>query len=103
MTDSDRAMLKSTFYSITTSTGQVLTCTVPSYPTAKDFIKVLDKRLGPFLTAAYPERKWKTILLDGESLFHIPEAKAMMRKWHLRVFPQWPANSPDLNPEEQYF
>ena len=91
---------KTQVFGVTTSTGQVLTCTVPSHPTAQDWIKVVDKRLGPFLNAAFPERTWKTILLDGESIFHTAEAKAMMRKWHVRALPNWPASSPDLNPEE---
>ena len=94
---------KAKVFGITTSKGQVLTCSVPSHPTAKDFIKLVDKRLGPFLKAAFPERTWKTILLDGESVFHTDEAKAMMRKWHLKALPSWPPHSPDLNPEEYCF
>ena len=49
---------------------------------------------------AFPARQRMTILLDGEGVFHTPEAKAMMNRWGLRVLADWPAHSPDLNPQE---
>ena len=81
----------------------MLRCLVPLHPTANDWIKVVKNRIGPFMQAEYPERTWKTILLDGESLLHTEEAKAVMREWGLRVLPEWSPNSPDLNPKENYF
>ena len=54
------------------------------------------------MQAEYPERTWKTILLDGESLMHTEEARAVMREWNLRVLPEWPPNFPDMNPKENH-
>ena len=87
-------------FGLTTSEGESCICRVPTKPTAEDWIKVVNRRLGPFLAEQFPSRTWKTILLDGESLLHTPDAKAAMRKWRIRCLPDWPPSSPDLNPQE---
>jgi len=96
-------VLKAKVFGVTTSTGKVFTCSVPAHPTAKDWIRVVETRLGPFMQAEYPNRTWKTLLLDGESLMHTEDAQAAMRKWGLRALSDWPPMSPDLNPEELAF
>ena len=87
-------------FGLTTSTGKVLTCVSPLYPTDQDWIRLVKTRVGPFLKECFPRMRKKTILLDGEGIFHTPGAKAVMRDWGIKALPDWPANSPDLNPEE---
>ena len=31
---------------------------------------------------------------------HTDEACAALKRWNLRVLPDWPSSSPDLNPQE---
>ena len=73
---------------------------MPQNPDSSDRVRLVERRVGPFMSDVFPERQQRTILLDGENLFHTEEAKAMMRKWGIRVLPDWPAHSPDLNPQE---
>lgn len=92
---------KAKVFGLTTSTGLQLTCHVPLRFEAKHWIKLVNKRVGPFLKQAFPRRKTITILLDGEKLFHTDDAKTCMREnFGLRALPNWPAYSPDLNPQE---
>ena len=91
---------KAKVFGLTTSTGKVLNCITKQHPESKDFCKLVDNRIGPFMKAEFPNRRWNTLLLDGEPLMHTDEAKAMLRKWNLKVLPNWPAHSPDLNPED---
>ena len=87
-------------FGLTTTTGKVLVCRTRMHPDATDWIKLVHRRVGPFLKREFPDRKWKTIILDGETLFHTPDAVAAMKQWGIRPLPGWPANSPDLNPQE---
>ena len=57
-------------------------------------------RVAGFLQAEFPDMTSHTILLDGEPLLHTDEAKTKMASNGLRVLPDWPAHSPDLNPQE---
>ena len=57
-------------------------------------------RVPAFLHQAFPGRRSFTILMDGEGIFHTDEAKAAMREFGVRIWPGWPAHSPDLNPQE---
>ena len=91
---------KAKVFGLTTSSGQQLICHVPARLDAKGWIKVLHKRVGPFMKEAFPNRKTCTILLDGETLLHTDDAKAAMREEGLRALRGWPAHSPDLNPQE---
>ena len=91
---------KAKVFGITTSAGDELICHVPRHPIFEDWVKLVKKRVGPFLQSCFPNLKVRTILLDGENLFHTPEAKAAMRGWGIRALPGWPAHSPDLNPQE---
>ena len=57
-------------------------------------------RVRPFPAEAFPGRSSYTLLLDGESIMHTPEAKKAMKDCGVRLLAPWPANSPDLNPQE---
>ena len=91
---------KMKLFGVSTSTGKKLICRTALHPQSPDFVRIVDRHLGPFMRAAFPDMRIKTILLDGETLMHTDEAKAALRRWGLRALPQWPAHSPDLNPQE---
>ena len=91
---------KAKVFGLTTSTGLQLTCAVPLRFHGEDWVKLVRRRVGPFLQQAFPNRTWITILLDGEKVFHTDEAKVAMKEFGLHAFPGWPAHSPDLNPQE---
>ena len=95
-----KAVLKGKVFGLTLSTGAQLLCHVKSNPTSNDFVKLIREKIGPFFKNAFPERATYQILLDGEQLMHTPEAKQAMREVGLRVLPNWPSYSPDLNPQE---
>ena len=87
-------------FGLTTSAGASLLCHVPTQLRAADWVKLVKRRIGPFMRQAFPQRKTCTLLLDGETLMHTPEAKAAMREAGLKPLPDWPSHSPDLNPQE---
>ena len=89
-----------TLQGLTTSTGLQLICHVPMRLDSKEWVKILRRRVGPFMRSAFPERSKCTILFDGETLLHTDDAKAAMRQAGLRALPAWPSHSPDLNPQE---
>ena len=91
---------KAKVFGLTTSSGLSLLCHVPSQLRAADWVKLVKRRVGPFMLQAFPNRKKCTILLDSEKLMHTPEAKTAMKKEGLKALPGWPAHSPDLNPQE---
>ena len=90
-------------FGLTTNTGKVLSCISPYAPTDQDWIRLVRNRVGPFLQECFPRLARRTILLDGESIFHTDEAKAAMREWGIVALPNWPASSPDLNPEDMCY
>ena len=61
---------------------------------------ILKDRVRPFLAEAFPGRSSYTLLLNGESILHTPEAKKAMKDCGVRLLAPWPAHSPDLNPQE---
>ena len=89
---------KAKVFGLTTSVGTQLICHVPSRLDSKGWVKILHRRVGPFMKEAFPNRSSCTILLDGETLLHTDVAKAAMREEGLRALPDWPSHSPDLNP-----
>ena len=91
---------KAKIFGITTSNGHCLVLPCPLDPSAKDWIKLVQKHIGGFLRAAFPERHTCQVLLDGESLLHTVQAKAALKAEGVRVLPAWPSRSPDLNPQE---
>ena len=40
------------------------------------------------------------MLFDGEKVMHTPEARKALKAFRIRPLPGWPAESPDLNPQE---
>ena len=87
-------------FGLTTSTGEVLAIPTPLHPTASDWIKLVQEKIGAFMAAAFPKRASYVILLDGEKIMHTDEAKAAMQEVGIRPLPDWPSYSPDLNPQE---
>ena len=90
-------------FGLTTSTGKQLNFEVPF---GKDnfnsaiWAKYLKKRVAPFLRRCFPEKESFHLLLDGEGLLHAPEAKRAMRENRISTLKDWPAYSPELNPQE---
>lgn len=87
-------------FGLTTSTGLQLVCHLPTRFDSQSWVKLVRRRVGLFMRRAFPTRRCSTILVDGEALLHTDEAKAVMRQEQLRALPDWPAHSPDLNPQE---
>ena len=90
---------KAKVFGLTTTTGLLLICHVPSRLDSASWVKVLHRRVGRFMKRAFPNRSTCAILLDGETLLHTDEARAAMKAEGLRVLPDRPAQSPDLNPQ----
>ena len=53
-----------------------------------------------FSRSAYPDRRQFTILVDNEAIMHTDQAKATLKAAGIKVLPNWPAHSPDMNPQE---
>ena len=87
-------------FGLTTSNGKMLSFRVPKNITGEGFASYVNKKIGPFLQKAFPSKKTFRVLLDGEKLMHSPVAKTALRKFKITALPGWPANSPDLNPQE---
>lgn len=91
---------KQKVFGLTSSKGGILAFFVPTPLTAIVWARFVRQRLGPFLKAEFPQRTSFQILLDGENLLHAPEAKAAMAEHGIKVLPDWPKYSPELNPQE---
>lgn len=87
-------------FGMCTSNGKVLAIPVPSNLTGQLWAKQVKSHVAPFLKKSFPGKASYTILLDGEPLLHSDEAKAVYKKKHITIFPNWPKYSPDLNPQE---
>ena len=95
-----KKVVKGKVFGVTLSTGAQRLWHVPSPFTQHDFARLVDQKLGPFLAAAFPQHSRRVILLDGEPLLHAPAAVAAMERNHMVCLREWPAYSPDLNPQE---
>ena len=59
------------------------------------------KVLIPFLKKQFPQKQSFQLLLDGESIFHGVPTRAVYASANIKAkLPNWPASSPDLNPQE---
>lgn len=87
-------------FGITTSTGKSLNWVVPKPYGAAEWAADIRDRVVPFLRGCFPRKPSFQILLDGEALLHAPVAKKAMADNGLKVLPNWPGYSPDLNPQE---
>lgn len=72
----------------------------PTNCTAENWIKIIHGHLPDFLRDAFPDRKFLIILLGGEAILHTDDAVAALAEYDIRLLPDWPPNSPDLNPQE---
>ena len=91
---------KQKVFSLTTSNGKSVSFLIPSPWNAEVWAGLLRTKLAPFLKKAFPNKTSFVILLDGEKIFYAPAAKKAMRDNDVSVLKGWPANSPDLNPQE---
>lgn len=87
-------------FGMVTSNGKVLAVPCPTPMTAERFAELVRRKIKPFLKRAFPRKASFQILLDGEKIFRAPVAKAALRETSISVLPNWPAYSPDLNPQE---
>ena len=97
--DYDRTK-KIKIFGMTTSNGKMLSFVVPMNITGEVFASYVTKKIGPFLRKSFPSKTTFRVLLDGEKIMHSPPAKAALQQFKINVLPSWPANSPDLNPQE---
>ena len=87
-------------FGLTTSSGKILALPCKTlYPTSADWVKMMPA-VAAFMRDCFPGRASFTLLLDGEKILRTDAAKAAMRRNGLRVLPDWPPHSPDLNPQE---
>ena len=87
-------------FGVTLSSGQQATWVLKQPFTGDDFAELVRKKLGPFMAAAFPDHSKRMLLLDGEKLLHTENAKAALQEAGIRVLPDWPPYSLDLNPQE---
>ena len=87
-------------FGVTLSSGQQATWVLKQPFTGDDFAELVRKKLGPFMAAAFPDHSKRMLLLGGEKLSHTENAKAALQEAGIRVLPDWPPYSLDLNPQE---
>ena len=88
-------------FGLTTSTGKQLCFEVPHGKNQFDAAKWAGfLRSKVALKKAFPGKASFQLLLDGESILHAPEAKRAMKEHGIATLPDWPAYSPELNPQE---
>lgn len=90
-------------FGLTTSNGKQICFEVP-YGKGKcdgdKFAAHVRSKIGPFLKKSFPGKRSFNVLLDGEGLQHTPNAKRAMTGFGITTLKNWPANSPELNPQE---
>jgi hypothetical protein len=91
---------KQKVFGFTTSNGKKLAFFVPKPWSTEQWAVAVKKNVKPFLKKAFPKVKTFTLLLDGEKLLHGPAARAAFKDANIKIFPEWPKYSPDLNPQE---
>ena len=95
-----KTVRKGKVFGVTLSSGQQAMWVLKQPFTGDDFAELVRKKLGPFMAAAFPDHSKRMLLLDGEKLLHTDNAKAALQEAGIRVLPEWPPYSPDLNPQE---
>ena len=91
---------KQKVFGLTTSSGKICTFLVPSPFNAEVWADLVRAELGPFMRRAFPRHSERVILLDGEKILRAPAAKKAYGEFGITLLPGWPANSPELNPQE---
>ena len=91
---------KQWIFGMTTSNGKSLQFLVPKPRTAEQWAGDMKKKVVPFLKRCFPEKTSYQVLLDGEPLLHAAPARAALRNGNVKVLPNWPKYSAQLNPQE---
>lgn len=91
---------KQKVFGLTLSTGKVLAILAPMPFTGEVWQRLLTSKVVPFLKRAFPRRRKIRILLDGEKVFRTDAAQGIMKSKGIELLPDWPPNSPELNPQE---
>ena len=91
---------KQKLFGLTTSTGKMCVFLIPSPWNADVWAELVRTKLGPFMRRSFPNRSDRVILLDGEKVFRAPAAMRAYDEFNISLLPGWPANSPELNPQE---
>ena len=92
--------IKQKVFGLTTSTGKLLALKVPKPWNSEVWAKMVKQQVAPFLRKSFPGKEDFQILLDGEQLLRGPPAMAAFRECNIKLLPDWPKYSPDLNPQE---
>ena len=87
-------------FGLSTPTGKIIAFLIPKPFNSHAWAKCVKEMLGPALKREFPRHEQITILLDGEKVFWSPEAKRVYADFNIRLLPGWPAQSPELNPQE---
>lgn len=91
---------KQKIFGMVTSTGKKMAVPCPTPMTGESFANLVRTKISPFLKRAFPRKDVKQILLDGEKIFKAPPSKAALKDCNITILANWPAYSPDLNPQE---
>lgn len=93
--------MKCKIFGLTASNGAKLAFVWPKGGTAEMWAAKVKKVLIPFLKKQFPQKQSFQLLLDGESIFHGVPTRAAYASANIKAkLPNWPASSPDLNPQE---
>ena len=95
-----KTVKKQKVFGLTTSNGKICTFLIPSPFNAEVWADLVRAELGPFMRRAFPRLSDRVILLDGEKILRAPAAKKAYAEFGISLLPGWPANSPELNPQE---
>ena len=87
-------------FAFTSSNGKMLAFLLPQPWNGEAWAKLISSKLAPWLKKTFRNKRSFRILIDGESVLHEPHAKAAFKKAKISCIPDWPANSPDVNPAE---
>ena len=85
---------------LTCSNGSSWAVQCPRPFTQKEFAKIVTTKMGPWLKEQFPDKDTIQILMDGEKLLRAPASKKALEDQGIKLLPNWPSYSPDLNPQE---
>ena len=84
----------------TCSNGTTWSCVCPTPWNNEKFATIIRDHFGPWLHRQFPGRRQYRVLLDGEKLLHAPAPTRAFEEMRMVCLSNWPARSPDLNPQE---
>lgn len=91
---------KQKVFGFTASNGKMLAFLIKGKWDNNKWARLIKSKLAPWLKKTFPGKTSFKIILDGETVFRAPAARAAMQESGISLLPGWPANSPDLNPAE---